>query len=314
MSETLRTHLCAWENMRRSRALIYSASDSPEKGIDGSDVEMLYECLRSIGKQQRLDMFIMSPGGMLTAARRISRLLHEFGNEITLIVPAKARSAATLICLSANELIVGALGELSPLDPFIMSGRDPSKEANPKISSEEIRAFRQTAEKWFGLNGGDNRLQIFAALNQRFTPATLASFFRADAYVRKIGEELLKYQLPRTSLSTRRRIVSDFITQYSEHSHSFALEDLRIMGLVARAPSNAEDEIMREIAFACRCAHRNQRRKLDTGADDPSAILVARSFAAIFNPPYRSTGGTPSTLNEAKGDGRLPAGWKQERD
>lgn len=73
------------------------------QGIDGSAVDVL----------------IVSNGGIPEAAERIVRLLRGNFETVRFIVPAHAYSAATLICLSGNEILMDNLGTLGPIDPQI---------------------------------------------------------------------------------------------------------------------------------------------------------------------------------------------------
>lgn len=61
-------------------------------------------------------LLIHSPGGIAEPAYRIARLLQRQCGGFTAIVPAYAKSAATLLSLGANQIILGEDAELGPLD------------------------------------------------------------------------------------------------------------------------------------------------------------------------------------------------------
>src|SRR5688572_11254059 len=86
--------------IRGNPVIFWSASISEDA------VCMLYECLRSIGPTRRLDLVLSTSGGVITVARRLALLLREFTQHLTILVPYQARSAGTLLCLSANELVL----------------------------------------------------------------------------------------------------------------------------------------------------------------------------------------------------------------
>lgn len=64
-----------------------------------------------------LDVLIHSPGGSLTATQSIVYLLRSRFDPIRFIIPHTAKSAATMLALSGNEILLGEAGELGPIDP-----------------------------------------------------------------------------------------------------------------------------------------------------------------------------------------------------
>ena len=64
-----------------------------------------------------LDVLIQSPGGSPTAAESIVKFLRSRFDPIRFIVPHTAKSAATMLALSGDEILLGEAGELGPIDP-----------------------------------------------------------------------------------------------------------------------------------------------------------------------------------------------------
>jgi hypothetical protein len=241
--------LRAVERLRRRRILVYYAND--QRPLLDQDVEPIYNCLRKMGPQDHLDLVLNTSGGILSVAHRVGLLCRSFCGKFSILVPAKARSAGTLLCLAADEIVLGPLAELSPLDPVINS-RSSGQGLPASISSESIDSFRQLAEKWFGLKGEAVRLELFKILNQHFFPTALSSLFRADKYVRRVSEELLGYQLPRTSISRRRDIVELLIKGYPDHLHALPREYITKIGLRARFMLPQEDRHIWKLVITAR--------------------------------------------------------------
>lgn len=61
-------------------------------------------------------LLIDSPGGDGASAYRIAKLFRRHGGHFTVVVPRRAKSAATLLTLGADEIFMGADAELGPLD------------------------------------------------------------------------------------------------------------------------------------------------------------------------------------------------------
>ena len=64
-----------------------------------------------------LDVLIQSPGGSPAAAESIVKFLRSRFDPIRFIVPHTAKSAATMLALSGDEIVLGEVGELGPIDP-----------------------------------------------------------------------------------------------------------------------------------------------------------------------------------------------------
>src|SRR5947209_10988774 len=58
-----------------------------------------------------LDIVVTGPGGNLDAAYLVARELRRRFERVSIYVPLLAKSAATLICLGGDELVLGELGE-----------------------------------------------------------------------------------------------------------------------------------------------------------------------------------------------------------
>jgi len=72
-----------------------------------------------------LDLVVQSSGGDIHAAYLIMSVLRDRmkGNgELIACVPSRAQSAATLLCLGADKILLGELGALGPLDAQIRMG------------------------------------------------------------------------------------------------------------------------------------------------------------------------------------------------
>ncbi|MBI4507843.1 MAG: hypothetical protein HY691_20115 [Chloroflexi bacterium] len=86
--------------------------------IDHNDLIGFEDLTRStVGED--VDVFVISNGGSPEATERIVRLLRTKFRRLRFIVPANAYSAATLMCFAADEILMGSLGTLGPIDPQI---------------------------------------------------------------------------------------------------------------------------------------------------------------------------------------------------
>lgn len=96
-------------------SLIYPAGIS----IEQSDIDDVYDCIKEFGSTDKIDLILYSYGGDADAAYKLITVLREFGKELIIIVPCEAKSAATLMALGGDKILMGPLSELGPIDPVV---------------------------------------------------------------------------------------------------------------------------------------------------------------------------------------------------
>ena len=67
----------------------------------------------------RLFFMITTPGGSATAVDRAVKILRHFYSEVNFVVPDKAYSAGTILCMSGDNIYMDYFGVLGPIDPQI---------------------------------------------------------------------------------------------------------------------------------------------------------------------------------------------------
>ena len=83
-----------------------------ERGLDTDVITQV--CARK--KRPNVFLILATEGGNADAAFRIARCLQETYKTFTAVVPGWCKSAGTLVCIGAYDLVIGDLGELGPLD------------------------------------------------------------------------------------------------------------------------------------------------------------------------------------------------------
>ncbi len=87
--------------------------------IDLSDKDGFEEVIDKL-KGDKLDVLIHSPGGSAEAAESIVNIIRKkFPNDVRFIVTGTAKSAATMLVMSGDSILVSEAGELGPIDPQV---------------------------------------------------------------------------------------------------------------------------------------------------------------------------------------------------
>jgi hypothetical protein len=89
---------------------------SADVSVQLADVQGLMEAVSNVSERE-LDLFLHSPGGFPEAAEAIMAYLRTRFDHIRAVVPLAAMSAATMMALAADEIVMGAHSQLGPIDP-----------------------------------------------------------------------------------------------------------------------------------------------------------------------------------------------------
>ncbi|MBM3295560.1 MAG: hypothetical protein FJY82_13720, partial [Candidatus Aminicenantes bacterium] len=122
MPESIKSFISKIEDTRSSRVITYVTSDKQPPlaaKIALDTIPIFYAHLKRIGKVNKIDLFLYSAGGDIILPWRLVSLIREYCKSFSVLIPYKAHSAATMIALGADSIIMGPLGELSPIDPSI---------------------------------------------------------------------------------------------------------------------------------------------------------------------------------------------------
>ena len=95
-----------------------------------------------------LDLIIHSPGGSAEAAESLVEYLRERFGHIRVFVPVAAMSAATMMALAADELVMGQHSQLGPIDPqFIISTPEGARSAPAKAILNQFEIAKDECRK-----------------------------------------------------------------------------------------------------------------------------------------------------------------------
>lgn len=99
--------------------LLKSGFNDPAMTVEADDVHALMECSHGVTERE-LDLIIHSPGGSAEAAEQVVNYLRTQFDYIRCFVPLQAKSAATMVALGCDEVVLGQHSELGPIDPQIL--------------------------------------------------------------------------------------------------------------------------------------------------------------------------------------------------
>jgi hypothetical protein len=109
------------ERTTRRRLIVYeSLIGLPDAMIVWDDQAPLADLLSDLRPDEPLDLLLQSPGGLPDAAETLVRTVFRVHpRPFRVLVPGIAKSAATLIALSADSIVMGPFSQLGPIDPQV---------------------------------------------------------------------------------------------------------------------------------------------------------------------------------------------------
>lgn len=176
-----------------------------------ADSDRIYNAINSFeDKTKPILLIILSGGGEPASAYLIGKLCQEFCNgNFTIVVPRYAKSAATLLSCGANEIHMGSLSELGPIDPQIKG----MPTLGLKNSIEHIAEL---------VSNSPGSSEMFARYLQRTVePIQIGYYERVAESAVQYAEKLLeknKRKLPSTPKEVARKLV------YGYKDHGFVID------------------------------------------------------------------------------------------
>ena len=164
-----------------------------------------------------LDLIVHSPGGSPEATASIVRYLRlRFTGQIRVFIPLAAMSAATMLALAGNRIVMGKHSQLGPIDPQLQSAAGWMAPARAILDQFE-RAKRECASD-------ASVLAAWAPILQQYGPALLEQCKMAEALAKSLVQEwLAAYMFDGDNQQAAK--TADFFANYELHlSHSLGID------------------------------------------------------------------------------------------
>jgi len=222
------------QDLRDSKVITYITGDrQPINSIIAEDaVRPLYEHLLSVGKSKRIDLFIYSRGGDVSVPWRIVSMFREFCDEFSVLVPYKAYSAATLICLGADKIIMGKKAELGPIDPTLRKMSIGEVAGPPQeISVEDVNSYVSFVRERANINDQSALAQMISILANYLTPLTLGSVNRQNSHIRLVARKLLTSRKEKLDEAKINSIIETLTEKIYSHGHGIGRKEAQEIGL-----------------------------------------------------------------------------------
>ncbi len=217
--------------------------NSPNGSICDNDVSGFYGILRNMGKVNRLSLFIKSDGGSGQASLRLVHLLRQYVTRLTALVPLECASAATMLALGADNILMGPLAHLSAVDTSLTHDLSPIDRDNNRVrvSQDELHRVVRLWQKEAPSKDSNPYASLFAHVH----PLVIGAVDRSSALSTKLCVEILSYHLK--DKKKAKRISSILNSEYPSHGYPITLQEARRIGLNVKPLDEGTNQLLCEL-------------------------------------------------------------------
>lgn len=234
-----------WESARNTKVLLYVTGDRPglETQVHPEVLDHFSHHLDATGDVEHISLILYTRGGNTLAAWAIVNLVRQFCKTLEVVVPSKAHSAGTLICLGADSIMMTKQATLGPIDPSINGPLNPEIPGAPPhvrapVSVEAINGFVAFSKEAVGLSRPDQAQAILQALTERVHPLVLGEVYRSRAQIRMLAKRLISRQIDDTTKIDR--ILEFLCSESGSHDYSIHRREAREdLGLRIEKPDDS---------------------------------------------------------------------------
>lgn len=240
----------AIEKKRGSKVIAYVTGDRQglSAQIAGDVVSIIHDHILGFPEAERskLDLFLYSRGGHSDVPWALVSMFRQYCHKgsFSVLVPYRAHSAATVICLGADEILMTKKGELGPIDATMGSGPYNPTEGNTAnrlpVSVEDVNGYFALLDR-VGCERPSEKMEGFKEMTQRVHPLALGAVNRLLEETKLVGLRLLSTRANPFKEDENHEIIKKLSSELYSHSHAInRTEATKYLGLKHVKEAEAE--------------------------------------------------------------------------
>lgn len=147
-------------------------------------IETSIEKIREQTSCDRLILLLNSPGGFVSSSYKVAKALRSNYKEIKVFVPHIAASGGTLIALTGNQIVMGMMSHLSPIDPHGMRG-------NQEVAAKNVIDGFETITEFFRNISEEDAPYTYKVLAQKYNAEELDEAIASITLMEDYAGEIL---------------------------------------------------------------------------------------------------------------------------
>ena len=240
-----------------NNTIVYeTAGFAPPQGSSPSDISIsldpdigaFMEVVHGLPKKNPLDLILHSPGGSAEAAESIVKYLRGRFPKLRVIIPVAAMSAASMIAMSADVIIMGAHSQLGPIDPQITI---PTPEGPRSAPAAAI--IQQFNEAKGDLEKNPDYIVAWLPILRNYSPALLkVCMDSVNLSKSMVADWLEKYMFSgHNQANVKAEKIADFLGNYDNFkSHSRGIDRDQLRGVGLNIMCLEDDQILQDLILS----------------------------------------------------------------
>lgn len=232
------------ENKISGRVISYFTGSNSR--IHTEDVKYFYSHLKQIGKQETIYFILVSNGGSGEGAWRIATLLRNYCNKLVIILPEVAASAATILSLAADEIIMTPLSYLTAVDTSIFHPLNPRDQENKPIYVELDEIQRSINVLLKKVDDG-NTNEIYKTIFSHIHPIALGAIMRSTTLSEMLCNDIMDLKKEKPDEKFKQKIIKQLNEKYPSHSYPIPRHKAKELGLPITYSDAELDDMLSEL-------------------------------------------------------------------
>lgn len=270
MSFETRKELYSEIEEKRNRPLVaYITSIRPN-----ASASMASDAIQGIIKQVQIipaerkdvDFLLVSNGGDPITSLRIISILRERFRRVSVLIPYVAYSAATVLSLGADEIIMHPFSSLGPVDPQITVESKNKPNTRINFSTEDLSSYIDFLKTDVGISDQEHLISAFNSLTAEIGPQEIGFSKRSQQLSLSLSQKMLEEHM--TDKNKAKTIAKSLMSSYYHHGYAVSRKEAKKIGLPIVFPEKNLEELIWAV-----WEDFNQEMKCDKAFDPLQEIL-----------------------------------------
>ena len=256
-----------WVEIHNSHLFLLICYNRPEQvNLHRSFVDYVYRHREQFKDIKTLDILLDHFGGSVEAAYQLITLFRNHCKKLRIFIPDYAKSAATLLALGADEIWMGEVAEMGPLDAQIPDPREPDEYISAldefravdylrthgfEILNEFVRVLNRTTSLRMKDKiqiASEHTTRLMQGLYQNVDPLHFGGSHRAVEMSVEYGKRVMRrHRYQDWSTGCIDTLLRKLAWDYPSHSFVIDIEEAKELGLDVNLLTGETDDLAHTI-------------------------------------------------------------------
>ncbi len=238
------------EEKRNRPLIVYVTSIRPNlsSNMGGDAIAEIIEQIQLIPEDKKeVDFMIISNGGDAIVALRIISMLRERFDKVSVLLPYVAYSAATILSLGADDIVMHPFSNLGPIDPQLttIKKNQQGQTEQRSFSSEDLRNFIDFIKTDVGVTDQQHLITAISPLLNDIGALPIGNAKRSQQLSLSLSEKMLNLHLQDKNKS--KNIAKQLNSSYYHHGYAVGRKEAQEIGLDIVIPDNELENLLWEV-------------------------------------------------------------------